>query len=111
MSETIRLALASSASAWQDQRDSGFPHAFGNVQASAVIWARTCEGKKARGSRALPVNDGPGHAPSLAPVAHGTGGTSNGTGDLFVAPVRVIVSGHEHLGTHHLNVGRVSQSS
>src|SRR5579859_7833018 len=73
MREAMRLVFTRSASAWQDQRESGLPHALGRVQASAVIWARTAEGKKARGSRALPVLDGPVGAPTLTPVAHGSG--------------------------------------
>ena len=111
MPETIRLALASSASAWQDQREKGFPHVLGSVQASAVIWARTLEGKKARGSRAFPVMDGPGHAPTLAPSAHCSVGASHHTSDLFVAPVRVLKSGNQNFGTHHRDMRCFEQSS
>lgn len=110
MFETIRLAFASSANARQDQRDSGFPHALGSVQARAVIWARTLEGKKARGSRAFPVLNGPVNAPALAPVAHGTGCASHSSGNALVRPLRMVMGGHEHLGAHDLDMGRVSQS-
>ena len=107
MSETMRLPLASSANAWQDQRESGFPHALGNVQASAVIRARTVEGKKARGSRALPIFDRPGSPPPLTPMAHGSGRAAHESSNAFVGPVRMVMGGHQYFRTNDLDVGRV----
>ena len=111
MRETMCLALASSASAGPDQREKGFPHALGSVQASAVIWARTLEGKKARGSRALLIPDGSGHAPPLAPSAHRSVGASHDTSDVFIAPVRMLKSGDQNFGPHHRDMGRFEQPS
>ncbi len=107
MREAIRLVFARSANAWQDQRESGFPHALGSVQASAVICARTAEGKKARGSRAFPVLDGPVGAPTLTPVAHGSGRTSHESGDAFVGPVWMVMGGHQDFRADDLDVGRI----
>ena len=101
MSETIRLALARSARAWHDQRDSGLPHVLGNVQASAVIWARTVEGKKARGSRAIPVLDRPSRAPALAPSAYRSVVTPDAAGNSMIRPIGMVMSRYQNLGPHH----------
>ena len=101
MLETIRLAFARSASAGQDQRDSGLPHALGNVQANAVIWARTAEGKKARGSRALSVFDRPGRAPAPAPSTHSPVMTPDASGNSMVRPIGMFISRYQNFGSHH----------
>lgn len=111
MRETIPRSLAVWASSAEDQRESGLPDSCGSVQANAVIWARTVEGKKARGARTWRFcKDGTVPA-RRSPFADGRDVTPHLTGNRGVVPRGVLISQNEDLRPHHLEVGRLAQTS
>ena len=111
MAGTRRLAIAERTSSAADQRESGRPDSRGNVQARAVIRARTAEGKKARGAGPLRFCQRLSSTPSLAPFLDSAHRRPHPPGNLGVVPLRVFVGGEDDLGPHHAAMaGRFSET-
>ena len=100
---TFRLT-ASWANSEEDHRDRGLPDSVGRVQASAVIWARWAEGKKARATRSRGLLNAGHFFPAPAPHPHGSVGATHLTGDRPIVPVGMFIGQHDDLGSNHLGV-------
>jgi hypothetical protein len=111
MAGTRRVAIAERTISAADQRESGRPDSRGNVQARAVIWALTVEGKKARRPRPLRFGQRSGGPPPLAPFLNRAHCCPQLPGNLGVVPVRVCVGGEDDLGPQDTTVaGRFAET-
>lgn len=110
MLEAIPRWTASLANSEEDQRDSGLPDSTGRVHASAVIWARWAEGKKARSTRPR----GFFHVRTLStgcpPLPNGgdIAATLPSNGD--VVPPRMLIRQYKDLGPYNLSMGCLAQT-
>ena len=110
MRERIPRLAASAANSEEDQRESGRPDSAGRVQASAVIWARWAEGKKARAARAWGFIHAGSFSAGCSPLPNGGDIAAAFPSQGDVVPVRVFIRQNQDFCPDYLSMGCLAQT-
>lgn len=108
---TIPFSFATLANSVEDQSDKGLSNSRGSVQARAVTWALSVEGKKTRCSRTFRTFDGAFLPPAAPPFLYCPKCATYCSGNLMAGPIRMFIGGNNDFCSNNFGMRRFEKSS